>query len=174
MHGDENKVVKLARYIHCKCINIADNSEQILHKFFDEAHQFIDEARRKKSNILVHCLAGISRSPTIAIAYIMRVNSLRLQEAYNLVKQCRPQIDPNLNFMGQLMLYDKTLKQNNGVVNISPSPTTMIIPMNLNETNGKTICNHDPDFSSHNHQSPRKQQHQCQGNGENFAVEMIK
>lgn len=48
----------------------------------------------------------------------MRVNSLRLQDAYNLVKQCRPQIDPNLSFMGQLMIYEKSLedKRNNVVV----------------------------------------------------------
>lgn len=102
---------KVIRTIHCKCINIADNSEAILTKFFDEAHQFIDEARRKKCNILVHCLAGISRSPTIAISYLMRCNSLRLQDAYNFVKQCRPQIDPNLSFMGQLMVYEKSLER---------------------------------------------------------------
>lgn len=110
--SDERKGVKLVRFINCKCINIADNSEQILTKFFDEAHQFIDEARRKKCNVLVHCLAGISRSPTIAIAYLMRVNSLRLKDAYNLVKQCRPQIDPNLSFVGQLMVYEKSLEDN--------------------------------------------------------------
>lgn len=107
---DENKGVKQIRWIQCKCINIADSSEQILSKFFDEAHQFIDEARRRKCNILVHCQAGISRSPTIAIAYLMRVNSLPLQDAYNLVKQCRPQTDPNLSFMGQLMIYEKSLE----------------------------------------------------------------
>jgi len=111
LDGDENKGVKVVRYIQCKCINIADNSEQILCKFFDEAHQFIDEARRKKCNILVHCLAGISRSPTIAIAYLMRVNSLRFKEAYNLVKQCRPQTDPNFSFMTQLMNYEKSLEE---------------------------------------------------------------
>lgn len=107
----ETKAAKLVRSIRCKCINIADNSEQMLAKFFDEAHQFIDEARRKKCNILVHCLAGISRSPTFAIAYLMRVNSLRLEDAYRMVKQRRPQIDPNLNSIGQLMVYEKSLDE---------------------------------------------------------------
>lgn len=110
---DENKGIKQMRWIQCKCINIADSSEQMLSKFFDEAHLFIDEARRRKCNILVHCQAGISRSPTIAIAYLMRVNSLPLQDAYNLVKQCRPQTDPNLSFMGQLMIYEKSLEATN-------------------------------------------------------------
>lgn len=105
----ENKNAKTVRSIHCKCINVADKSEQGLAKFFDEAHQFIDEARRKKCNILVHCLAGVSRSPTFAIAYLMRVNSLSLQDAFNLVKRCRPQIDPNLSFISQLMVYEESL-----------------------------------------------------------------
>lgn len=108
---DENTGVRQTRNVHCKCINIFDNNEQTLIKFFDEAHQFIDEARRKKCNILIHCLAGISRSPAVAIAYLMKVNSLRLQDAYNLVKQCRPQIDPSLGFMGQLMMYEKILEE---------------------------------------------------------------
>lgn len=118
---DENKGVKQVRWVQCKCINIADSSEQILSKFFDEAHQFIDEARRRKCNILVHCQAGISRSPTIAIAYLMRVNSLPLQDAYNLVKQCRPQTDPNLSFMGQLMLYEKSLEEESPSASASSS-----------------------------------------------------
>lgn len=109
----ENRGVRPVRSIHCKCINVADSQEQSLARFFDEAHQFIDEARRKRCNVLVHCFAGISRSPTFAIAYLMRVNSLRLQDAYELVKQCRPQIDPNLSFMGQLMMYEKSLEVSN-------------------------------------------------------------
>jgi protein-tyrosine phosphatase len=113
---DENKGIKQVRSVYCKCINIADNSDQLLSKFFDEAYMFIEEARRKKCNILIHCLAGISRSPTIAIAYLMRVRSLHWKDAYDLVKQCRPQIDPNLNFMGQLRIYNKSLKDEHSTV----------------------------------------------------------
>lgn len=133
---DENKGINNSHFrtINCKCINIADNNEQLLAKFFDEAHQFIDEARKRKRNVLVHCLAGISRSPTIAIAYLMRCNSLRLEDAYNFVKRCRPQIDPNLSFMGQLMIYEKNLDDNtlnNGNNCIS----------RLNKTNGSINSN---------------------------------
>ena len=112
---DENKGVKAARSVYCKCINIADNSDQLISKFFDEAYAFIDEARRKRCNILIHCLAGISRSPTFAIAYLMRVKSLHWKDAYDLVKKSRPQIDPNLSFMGQLRTYNKTLREESKV-----------------------------------------------------------
>ena len=38
--------------------------------------------RESSSCALVHCLAGISRSPTLAIAYIMRYLGLTTDEAY--------------------------------------------------------------------------------------------
>ena len=63
---------------------------------------FVENARRTNKRVLVHCVAGISRSPTLAMAYLMRSRSLTCDEAYKFVKQRRPSVSPNLNFMGQL------------------------------------------------------------------------
>jgi len=45
----------------------------------------VDKVRESNSCALVHCLAGISRSPTLAIAYIMRYLGLTTDEAYKYV-----------------------------------------------------------------------------------------
>lgn len=50
-------------------------------------HTFLyitDKVSQNGSNVLLHCLAGISRSPTLAIAYIMRRNKWTSDQAYRL------------------------------------------------------------------------------------------
>lgn len=59
--------------------------------------------------MLVHCLAGISRSPTICIAYLMYSRHLSLDQAHDFIKQRRALISPNLNFMRQLAEYERLL-----------------------------------------------------------------
>lgn len=58
---------------------------------------------------MVHCNAGISRSAAIAIAYVMAEQSQPLADAYSFVKSKRPVISPNLDFMGELHQFEKTL-----------------------------------------------------------------
>eukprot|EP00730_Choanoeca_flexa_P012460 TRINITY_DN4296_c0_g1_i2.p1 TRINITY_DN4296_c0_g1~~TRINITY_DN4296_c0_g1_i2.p1 ORF type:complete len:355 (+),score=35.84 TRINITY_DN4296_c0_g1_i2:208-1272(+) len=90
-------------------IPIRDCWNQNLADHFDDAFSFICRARDAKSKILVHCVAGISRSPTVAIAYIMKELNKTLQEAYSMVKDKRPSVAPNLDFMGELQQYERKL-----------------------------------------------------------------
>jgi protein-tyrosine phosphatase len=93
-------------------IPIIDAPSIDIKQYFDETFKIIDDVIKNNKSILVHCHAGISRSATIVIAYIMKKNNIKMNEAYKIVHQGRPCISPNLGFCGQLMLYEKELKLN--------------------------------------------------------------
>ncbi|NXU14743.1 DUS16 phosphatase, partial [Pardalotus punctatus] len=87
--------------------------EKIL-PWLDKSVDFIEKAKASNGRVLVHCLAGISRSATIAIAYIMKRMDMSLDEAYRFVKEKRPTISPNFNFLGQLLDFEKKIKNQSG------------------------------------------------------------
>ncbi|XP_055335153.1 dual specificity protein phosphatase 10-like [Paramacrobiotus metropolitanus] len=111
--------------IRYKRVSACDSGQQNLLQHFNEAFDFIEEARKSNSSILIHCQAGVSRSATIVVAYVMHHLGISMNEAYNLVKTKRSVISPNFNFMGQLMQYEKDLKKSKG---ISGSSSDMVLP----------------------------------------------
>ena len=65
-----------------------------------------DAVKDCRGRVLVHCQAGISRSATICLAYLMMKKRVRLEEAFEFVKQRRSIISPNFSFMGQLLQFE--------------------------------------------------------------------
>lgn len=88
-----------------------DTQKQNLLEYFDRAYSFIHQAIEKNEKVLVHCVAGISRSPAIVIGFLMRYAKMSMNDAYDFVKRKRAIVSPNLNFMGQLLEYEKKLKE---------------------------------------------------------------
>lgn len=72
-----------------------------------------EEAYQSGQGVLVHCQAGVSRSATIVIAYLMKHTLMTMTDAYKYVRSRRPVVSPNLNFMGQLLEFERDL--NSGV-----------------------------------------------------------
>ncbi|KAM4851193.1 dual specificity protein phosphatase 8 [Urocitellus parryii] len=95
---------------HFLRIPINDNYCEKLLPWLDKSIEFIDKAKLSSCQVIVHCLAGISRSATIAIAYIMKTMGMSSDDAYRFVKDRRPSISPNFNFLGQLLEYERSLK----------------------------------------------------------------
>ena len=71
--------------------------------------QFVEEAWKSDSIILIHFMAGVSCSVTLSIANLMTYFGLTMQTSNQLVKDKWPVIYPNLNFMGQLVNYEEEL-----------------------------------------------------------------
>jgi len=91
------------RNIKYKVIPAQDRLDYDLSQHFEDCIAFIDKVLSKKERaILVHCLAGISRSPSVVIAYMIKKYNLTYEEALALVVQKRPFVNPNIAFTLQL------------------------------------------------------------------------
>ncbi|XP_031419086.1 dual specificity protein phosphatase 22-B isoform X2 [Clupea harengus] len=93
------------------CIPAADLPTQNLTQHFKESIIFMHESRLKGEGCLVHCLAGVSRSVTLVVAYIMTVTGLSWTEALAAVRVARPGAGPNQGFQRQLQEFDKNEAQ---------------------------------------------------------------
>ncbi|CAD8095689.1 unnamed protein product [Paramecium sonneborni] len=88
----------------------AEDCERVqLIRYFDQASNFIQD-NLKHTNVLVHCYAGISRSSSLIIAYLLKCQGYSLKEALSKLKCQRPQVDPNDGFLEQLKEYEVKLK----------------------------------------------------------------
>ncbi|XP_034165845.2 uncharacterized protein si:ch211-195b15.8 [Pangasianodon hypophthalmus] len=98
-------------------IPIDDSLRDDLLPWLPQALRFIDGAMSLGCSVIVHCAAGISRSPALAVAYVMYSLRMDLDHAYRFVKERRPTISPNFNFLGQLQLFQHTLPLKSGDAN---------------------------------------------------------
>jgi protein-tyrosine phosphatase len=80
-----------------------------LEKFFEDCFDWIHQQRLVGRNVLVHCAAGVSRSSTIVIGYLMRTEKWDLSKTIKLVKGKRPCVSPNSGFFSQLENYERKL-----------------------------------------------------------------
>ncbi|XP_067272553.1 uncharacterized protein si:ch211-195b15.8 [Pseudorasbora parva] len=119
-------------------IPIDDSLRDDLLPWIPQALHFIDGAMSLGCSVLVHCAAGISRSPALAVAYVMYSLKMDLDHAYRFVKERRPTISPNFNFLGQLQLFQGTLSlKNDNTTNIHPRQSVKPLDNCLQPTNGK-------------------------------------
>ncbi|XP_042967165.1 dual specificity protein phosphatase 1-like isoform X4 [Carya illinoinensis] len=101
-----------------KVINVIDRKDTDMKQYFTECFDFIDEAKRLGSGVLVHCVAGKSRrlilpspsSVTIVVAYLMKKHGMSLLKALEHVKSRRSKAAPNSGFVSQLREFEKSLQ----------------------------------------------------------------
>ncbi|XP_055534036.1 dual specificity protein phosphatase 14-like [Wyeomyia smithii] len=96
-------------------VPVKDNREANLEQYFDEVADKIEEESKLNGVTLVHCVAGVSRSASLCLAYLMKYHRMTLKDAYNHVKARRPQIRPNVGFIRQLSDFEFQLTGNRSV-----------------------------------------------------------
>ena len=92
-------------------IPIDDTNSNTLLSFFDKINEYIknNEREKTKTNILIHCYMGSSRSATVIIAYLVKKYNFSLQQALELVKEKRPVVNINTKFWNDLETYFSNL-----------------------------------------------------------------
>ncbi|KAL4635947.1 dual specificity protein phosphatase 12-like [Arapaima gigas] len=74
---------------------------------FDECGRFIVDAIHAHSGaVLVHCHVGQSRSAAIVTAFLMKYHKVGTTEAYAKLRQIKPDVQINEEFLRQLELYE--------------------------------------------------------------------
>ena len=82
-------------------VPIYDSPAEDAAQHFDAVLDFIS-SRLHHGGVLVHCNRGVSRSATFVIAHLMKARGQDPASALELVREVRPQAEPNAAFLKQL------------------------------------------------------------------------
>ncbi|XP_013197623.1 probable dual specificity protein phosphatase DDB_G0283417 [Amyelois transitella] len=96
-----------------KFVECLDLPETDVTSVLNDSLPFIHKGISERENVLVHCNAGVSRTSLVTIGYLMHYYNMIYDEAYRVVKEKRPAIQPNAGFRKQLM----NLKAGNVLMN---------------------------------------------------------
>lgn len=96
-------------------VRVDDSPTAHIYPHFDPVADKINGVKQRGYKTLVHCVAGVSRSATLCIAYLVKYENMALRDAYYCVKQARPIIRPNQGFWVQLIEYERKIRGENTV-----------------------------------------------------------
>lgn len=124
-------------------LRLHDDPGQALDGHLHAALAWLDEQRRSRRRVLVHCHAGVSRSVSIVVAYLMHHHALQPRDsgkagagsgeaggagttagvlgvmaALKLVRRVRPVANPNPGFLCQLLEWEKRRQVGSSVLRV--------------------------------------------------------
>ena len=95
-HKTQNMFEKSFTYSN---YNIEDNSEFDLKNVLNDIIVDISKHVATGRKVLVHCKMGISRAPSIILAFMIRMQGKDYDNAYDELSLINPKISPNLGFL---------------------------------------------------------------------------
>ncbi|XP_059200590.1 dual specificity protein phosphatase 18 [Centropristis striata] len=99
--------------VECVRVPVSDLPSARLGDHFDRVAERIHGNR--DGGTLVHCAVGMSRSPALVMAYLMRYRGVTLCQAHRWVQDRRPFVRLNAGFWEQLLQYERRLYGKNTV-----------------------------------------------------------
>ena len=126
----------LVKGITFERVALDDKPHAQLSDHFDRCADKIQSVRDAGGCTLVHCVAGVSRSVAMCVAYLMKHEKLSLRAAFDDVKKRRPIARPNIGFFRQLIAFEKKLFDGEQTVKFVHSPIGAIPDVYLPETKG--------------------------------------
>uniref|UniRef100_A0A914WHH1 Uncharacterized protein n=1 Tax=Plectus sambesii TaxID=2011161 RepID=A0A914WHH1_9BILA len=87
-------------------VRVSDRPESNLAQHISSVNDFVHEARLNKGSVLVHCLAGASRSVTLVVAYLMTTTDCDYWRCMSSVGDRRKCANPNFGFRMQLTKFE--------------------------------------------------------------------
>ena len=90
-------------------IDVEDDDTVPIGVYFKSVCKDIDAMRHQGKAVLVHCMAGVSRSPTLVAAYLMHSRRWTAAQALAYLIERRPCIYPNAGFRRQLLAWEAEL-----------------------------------------------------------------
>lgn len=84
-------------------LNLKDIPTQSLYHVFEPSFEYIRDNIGMGSIVLVHCAAGISRSTSIVLYFIMKIKNVGYDQAIAFVRSKRSIVNPNIGFKQQLI-----------------------------------------------------------------------
>ena len=121
----------VCNYINYLTLYLKDNTKENIECVFYKCIDFINKCKKENKKLLIHCFQGISRSATIAIAYLIYNNKMNVDKAFNFIQKKRKIINPNLNFFLQLELFYKRLNNKEDRIQIFAITSFQIEQPNL-------------------------------------------
>jgi len=79
----------------------------LIFSMFQDATDFLQQMKREKKRVFVHCAQGVSRSVTLVLAYMIADQKISFEKSLRIVRLHREQAQPNIAFSLKLRVWER-------------------------------------------------------------------
>ncbi|KAK6022594.1 dual specificity phosphatase, catalytic domain protein, partial [Ostertagia ostertagi] len=109
-------------------VRIDDHPYARIQDYFDQVADKIKAVKDRGGKTLVHCMAGVSRSASLVMIYLVKHERMTLRQAYHYVRSARPVIRPNVGFWKQMVDFERRLRGVASVTMVMTNQCDLPIP----------------------------------------------